>query len=243
MRRNAADAGKRRLLPHPLTTLPRVLCALWLVLTGAAVLGPAGAGAATNWTVTIGASAYSPPTITIHAGDTVTWQLPASVTGTAHTVTSDSGAFSSQLLSCGPLGLGCVAGPASFSFTFTNPGSYPYHDTMVSGMRGTVVVVANSPPPAPSPTSPPPSPSPSPSASPSPTPTPSPSGSPAASGSVTPTPSGSPATTPSPGASGLAAPRSSGGGTSGTTVIALIAVAVAVLCAGGLFWLRRSGAW
>ncbi|MGH2719500.1 MAG: cupredoxin domain-containing protein [Actinomycetota bacterium] len=241
MRRNAQRAGKRRLLPPEPKPLLRALGAFWLLLSavGLAGLVPA-AGAATNWTVLIGANGYSPSSITIHVGDTVTWQLPASVTVSTHTVTADSGAFSSGVLTCGLAGLGCVGGPATFSFTFNTPGTYPYHDSMVSGMHGTVIVVANSPSPRPSPS---PAPSPSPSPSPSPTPTPSPTGSPTPSGSATQTPSGS-SSTASPGGANLpTSGASGGGGMSGPAVVALIAAVIAVLCAGGLFLLRRSGAW
>ena len=77
-------------------------------------------------------NSYSPASITIQQGDTVTWTNYGSV---AHTVTADSGFFQGNL-----------APGASFSFPFDNPGTYAYHDQAYggsggAGMSGSVLVI------------------------------------------------------------------------------------------------------
>lgn len=57
---------------------------------------------------------YVPQTINVAAGTTVTW---TNTHREFHTVTSDDGLFDS------PLGFG-----ESFSYTFTSPGTFTYHD-------------------------------------------------------------------------------------------------------------------
>jgi plastocyanin len=102
------------------------------VVTALAVAAPAGAA---STTVLIGATFFDPQTVTVTAGDTVTWTNGQG----RHTVTSDGGAFDS-----GPLAEG-----QTFSFQFTTPGTYPYRDRLnPSGARGTVIVQAlnNAPP-------------------------------------------------------------------------------------------------
>jgi plastocyanin len=71
--------------------------------------------------------AFSPASITIKAGESVTW---TNQDGSTHTVTADNGEFDS----------GNVAAGATFSFTFAKAGTYPYHCTIHSSMKGTVVV-------------------------------------------------------------------------------------------------------
>ena len=111
--------------------------------------------------VTLSDSAYHPAALGIHLGDTVTWQLPQTVSGTSHTVTSDDGIFDSPTLSC-PL-LGCLTGTTTYSFTFKTAGTFRYHCRFVTAMHGAITVAAATP-----------SPSPSPSVSPTPSPTPPP---------------------------------------------------------------------
>jgi plastocyanin len=90
-----------------------------------------GTLAAATFTVTTPGFAFSPPSVTIQAGDTVSW------TGVAlggHTVTSD------RLKADGtPL----FDSTTDFLFTFTEPGTYDYHcrtHVALYGMRGTVIV-------------------------------------------------------------------------------------------------------
>ena len=71
--------------------------------------------------------AFQPASIEVPAGSTVTWTN----TGAApHTVTADDGAFDSGQLKPG----------ATFSQTFTTPGTYTYHCEIHPQMTGTVVV-------------------------------------------------------------------------------------------------------
>ena len=71
--------------------------------------------------------AFDPDTVTITAGETVTWTNEES---TNHTVTADEGQFES-----GDLGSG-----ETFSLTFDEAGSYAYHCSVHPSMKGTVVV-------------------------------------------------------------------------------------------------------
>jgi plastocyanin len=71
-------------------------------------------------------SGFAPPTLTVSAGTTVTWGNNDSTT---HTTTSDTGAWNMQM----PAG-------STASFKFTTPGTYTYHCTLHSFMKGTIVV-------------------------------------------------------------------------------------------------------
>jgi plastocyanin len=90
--------------------------------TGGATGAPSGSAQ-----VAMQGSAFSPQTVTIPVGGTVTWTNKDSMN---HTVTADGGAFQS-----GDLGNG-----ATFSFTFDTAGTYAYHCTIHPSMTGTVVV-------------------------------------------------------------------------------------------------------
>ncbi|MGH3833510.1 MAG: cupredoxin domain-containing protein [Pseudonocardiaceae bacterium] len=71
--------------------------------------------------------AFSPATVTIKAGTTVTW---TNQDQDAHTVSAMSGAFHSATLNTGQ----------SYSHTFTTPGRFDYLCTIHPFMLGTVVV-------------------------------------------------------------------------------------------------------
>ncbi|MBI2868570.1 MAG: cupredoxin family copper-binding protein [Chloroflexi bacterium] len=72
--------------------------------------------------------AFVPATITIKAGDTVTW---TNNDGTVHTVTSDTpGLFNS----------GSLAQNATYRRTFASAGTFTYHCTPHPFMQGSVVV-------------------------------------------------------------------------------------------------------
>lgn len=104
-----------------------VLGALGILAVGAAlVLQPAHAA---SGGVSIVDFTFSPASITVNTGDTVTWMNTGSAT---HTATSDAGAFDSGLLKPG----------AGFSFTFSQPGTFTYHCNVHPNMHGTVVVQA-----------------------------------------------------------------------------------------------------
>jgi len=80
--------------------------------------------------VTIQNFAFSPATLTVPAGTTVTW---TNLDGATHQIGSDAGApvaFSSGSLPTG----------ATYQFTFTAPGTYAYHCIIHPSMKATVVV-------------------------------------------------------------------------------------------------------
>jgi plastocyanin len=83
--------------------------------------------------VEIGDSVFSPASLTISVGDTVTWR---NADDRPHTVTSNDGAFDSGNLDEGQ----------GFSFTFTEPGTYAYRCDYHSEMQATIVVEAVSAP-------------------------------------------------------------------------------------------------
>lgn len=87
---------------------------------------PSGSGAA----VTIQNFAFSPATLTVKPGTTVTWTNQDSA---SHTVVSADGApaaFQSGTLATG----------STYQFTFATAGTYPYHCSIHPSMTGTIVV-------------------------------------------------------------------------------------------------------
>jgi plastocyanin len=102
---------------------------------------------------------YSPTSLTVTAGTTVTWKNAGSQ---AHGVTSQDQLFDSRLLDAGK----------SWSYTFDTPGTYRYFCVPHPWMKGRIVVSAVEEP------TPSPSPSPSPTPRPSSTPTPGPTSTP-----------------------------------------------------------------
>jgi len=131
--------------------------------THAAHAASATSGVATSSATSSGATktvaiknyAYSPASLTINVGDTVTWTnedtAPHTVTVTSGPVKFDSGS---------------LAKGQSFSYTFTVAGTYSYYCAVHPDMVGQVVVTGSSTTPAPTPT-------PSPTTDPMPMPTPS----------------------------------------------------------------------
>jgi plastocyanin len=77
--------------------------------------------------VTVVNFAFSPQTLSVTAGTTVTWTNRDSTT---HTITSDTGVFNS----------GNLATNSSFTYTFSNTGSYAYHCAIHPSMTGTIIV-------------------------------------------------------------------------------------------------------
>ena len=72
---------------------------------------------------------FAPATLTVAKGTRVEW---SNTTDAPHTVTSDSGTtLASSMIN--PSG-------GSFSFTFSQPGTYTYHCTVHPYMKGTIVV-------------------------------------------------------------------------------------------------------
>ncbi|MFH9355663.1 plastocyanin/azurin family copper-binding protein [Kitasatospora sp. NPDC017646] len=93
--------------------------------TGGQSSAPATANA-----VTIKNFAFSPATLTVKAGTKVTW---TNTDPDAHTVTSKQG-------SGGPLQSAALATNDTYSYTFTQPGTYPYYCTIHPFMTATVEV-------------------------------------------------------------------------------------------------------
>jgi plastocyanin len=92
--------------------------------------------AAATTTVSIVDFGFSPATVTVVTGSTVTWTNTGAV---IHSVTSDTGAFDSSP--------GCPSGPcidpgASYSHVFAQAGRFAYHCKVHPNMTGTVVVNA-----------------------------------------------------------------------------------------------------
>jgi len=111
--------------------------ALLLAVACAAVFivgSPAPVNAA-DVAVTINNFAFTPGTITVPVGTRIVWTNQHSFT---HTTTSDTSVWDSGFLTTGQ----------SFNFTFTQPGTFPYHCNIHLGMHGTVIVL---PPPTPTP--------------------------------------------------------------------------------------------
>ncbi len=123
----------------PASTARRGALAVLLAALILFVLGSIEIARAATHAVTIADFAFSPATLTITAGDTVTWTNNDQV---VHTATSTTGAFDSGDLDQGE----------SFSFTFTNPGTYDYLCTPHPTMTGQIVVQAAAPAPTAAPT-------------------------------------------------------------------------------------------
>jgi len=79
-------------------------------------------------TITIQGSSFNPSTITVAKGDTVTWVNNDTYT---HHVASDT---------AGTFDLGDQPNGASTSYTFDKSGTFKYHCTIHTSMKGTVIV-------------------------------------------------------------------------------------------------------
>lgn len=99
----------------------------------AALVSLRDAGAA-NGSVSIASFAFSPDSVTVNAGESVTWTNNQA--GVTHTVTSDTGAFDS----------GGMSGGGTFQQTFPTAGTYAYHCSIHPTMQGTVTVVSSTAP-------------------------------------------------------------------------------------------------
>lgn len=126
----------------------RRIALVFLLLVATACSGGDGGGGDVGMTVD---QAFEPGTITIAAGESVTWD-----NGTAeqHTVTADegslpdgadyfaSGGAATEDDANGDLSAGFVGPGESFSHTFETPGTYRYYciPHKGAGMTGTIVV-------------------------------------------------------------------------------------------------------
>lgn len=105
-----------------------------LLLTMLAACGSAGGSSPGGPTVNMLDNEFSPKQIHINPGDTVTWTNNGQV---AHTVTADDHKFDS----------GDIAAGKTYSYTFTEPGTYAYYCALHGGagglgMAGVVIVDA-----------------------------------------------------------------------------------------------------
>ena len=103
------------------------LAALLLLAALLAPTPPATAAPRATTDVSVVDDAFTPATVTVALGDTVTWAFNGQHT---HTVTSDQGFFDS----------GDRLHGQTFSRTFTASGGFAYHCMHHSGMHGKVVV-------------------------------------------------------------------------------------------------------
>lgn len=91
----------------------------------------ASAHASASATVTMGDNFFSPSSVTIAVGDTVTWRNNGQA---PHTATANNGSFDT----------GTIQPGGSGSHTFNSAGTIPYICTIHAGMTGTVRVLASS---------------------------------------------------------------------------------------------------
>jgi plastocyanin len=159
-------------------------CALaaFVLLPGGAST-PARAGGGNTVQVGQMGNSYTPSSITIDPGDTVTWEF---VSNTNHTVTSNTGLFDSGTANMGD---------PDFSFQFNNSGTFNYHCEIHGGMTGVVNVTGGEP--TNTPTSEP-TPSDTPTSEPTPTDTPTTEPTPSSTATSEPTPSSTPTSEPTP---------------------------------------------
>jgi plastocyanin len=100
------------------------LCAVVLIAASGSGLASARAEDAV---VKIDNFTFAPSTLTVKAGTNVTWRNEDDI---PHTVASSARLFKSKALDTDD----------SFSFTFTEPGSYEYFCSLHPHMKGTIVV-------------------------------------------------------------------------------------------------------
>jgi plastocyanin len=84
-------------------------------------------------TVSISGMAFSPASLTVAVGTTVTWTNNDAI---AHTVTSDSSLFDSGAITAS----GGYGGGGTYNYTFTTAGTYNYHCTIHTMMTGKIIV-------------------------------------------------------------------------------------------------------
>jgi plastocyanin len=101
----------------------------WLLVAGAALLFPGAVAGARGKPVEVFVqfSAYGPSQLDVLPGQTVLW---SNVSSRTHTVTSDTGLFDSD----------DIHPDEKFTFTFSRPGTYQYHCTIHTSIRGEVDV-------------------------------------------------------------------------------------------------------
>ncbi len=104
-----------------------ISAALLVAAVTATTLFPSAPAHAEDATVKIDNFTFAPPSLTVKAGMTVTWRNDDDI---PHTVASSTRVFKSKALDTDD----------SFSFTFTEPGSYEYFCSLHPHMTGKIVV-------------------------------------------------------------------------------------------------------
>jgi plastocyanin len=117
----------RKLARRVARRVPVVALAVGLALAVAPIASAANIG------VDIAGFAFSPQTVTVHVGDTVTW---SNADAQSHTATADNGSFDT----------GTISGGSSKSVTLSAAGTFAYHCKIHPAMTATVVVQATAAP-------------------------------------------------------------------------------------------------
>lgn len=103
----------------------RTFTGLVVLILGLALLAPISPANAVTKTVVVDNDLFSPSSLTLVVGDAVKWSFKQ-----LHTTTSDQGFWDSGHISAGQ----------TYTRTFRDSGSYPYHCTIHSTMHGKVLV-------------------------------------------------------------------------------------------------------
>jgi plastocyanin len=108
--------------------------AVVMILSAVLMVGLSGCSSAAKTTAAVSGNSvnisnftFVPGTLTVNAGTTVTWTNSDS---TDHHVVSDTGVFDGGVMSAN----------SSYSFTFNNAGNFPYHCSIHTYMKGTIIV-------------------------------------------------------------------------------------------------------
>src|SRR5712691_4921150 len=100
---------------------------LVLVLAVVLALGAAAPVGAASTAITINRSSFSPSSVTVTEGDTVTWTNKDSQN---HQVVADNGSFASPILKPGQ----------KYTFVVGKTGFYRYHDALNPKVKGSITV-------------------------------------------------------------------------------------------------------
>ena len=117
-----ADSGNDQAGPQTVPVTPDPL-------TTATISAPGGAHKASSTSVTIQDFFFSPSSVTVSVGDTVTWRNSGQA---PHNATANDGSFKTPDLNNGQSG----------SHTFNSPGTFSYICTIHPNMHGTVRVLS-----------------------------------------------------------------------------------------------------
>ena len=104
-----------------------LLLVLSTIIVSCSKSGYGSNNTATTYTVSIVNMAFTPDTLTVPMGTTVTWNNNDNI---AHTVTADDNSFDS----------GNIAGGGKFTKMFATTGTYSYHCTIHTNMKATIMV-------------------------------------------------------------------------------------------------------